>query len=74
MEDSFRFFPLWKRGMKGDFTAFQKAKLLRIFYLMSIRFFSAISAPLAKQAGEKPWYRCAQHLIRSHDKNYLPIL
>ena len=27
-ENSFRFFPLWKRGMKGEFTAFQKAKLL----------------------------------------------
>jgi hypothetical protein len=29
MENSFRFFPLWKRGMKGDLTAFQKPKLLR---------------------------------------------
>jgi hypothetical protein len=29
MENSFHFFPLWKRGMKGDLTAFQKAKLLR---------------------------------------------
>jgi hypothetical protein len=28
MENSFHFFPLWKRGMKGDLTAFQKAKLL----------------------------------------------
>jgi hypothetical protein len=28
MEDSFRFFPLWKMGMKGDFAASQKAKLL----------------------------------------------
>jgi hypothetical protein len=28
MEDSFRFFPLWKRGMKGDFNTFQKAKLV----------------------------------------------
>jgi hypothetical protein len=27
-EDSFRFFPLWKRGMMGEFPAFQKAKLL----------------------------------------------
>jgi hypothetical protein len=27
MEDPFHFFPLWKRGMKGYFTAFQKAKL-----------------------------------------------
>ena len=26
--NSFHFFPLWKRGMKGDLTAFQKAKLL----------------------------------------------
>jgi len=26
MENSFHFFPLWKRGMKGDLTAFQKAK------------------------------------------------
>jgi hypothetical protein len=33
MENSFRFFPLWKRGMKGDLTAFQKAKLLQKFYL-----------------------------------------
>ena len=29
MENSFPLFPLWKRGMKGDFMAFQKAKLLR---------------------------------------------
>jgi hypothetical protein len=29
MENSFHFFPLWKRGKKGDLTAFQKAKLLR---------------------------------------------
>jgi hypothetical protein len=29
MENSFHFFPLWKRGMKGDLTAFQKAKLLQ---------------------------------------------
>jgi hypothetical protein len=29
MENSFHFFPLWKRGMKGDLTAFQKAKRLR---------------------------------------------
>jgi hypothetical protein len=28
MENSFHFFPLWKRGMKGDLTAFQKAKVL----------------------------------------------
>jgi hypothetical protein len=33
MENSFHFFPLWKRGMKGDLTAFQKAKLLRRAYL-----------------------------------------
>jgi hypothetical protein len=26
--NSFHFFPLWKRGMKGELTAFQKAKLL----------------------------------------------
>jgi hypothetical protein len=32
MENSFRFFPLWKRGMKGDLMAFQKAKLLQFFY------------------------------------------
>jgi hypothetical protein len=25
------FIPLWKRGMKGDFTTFQKAKLLPCF-------------------------------------------
>jgi hypothetical protein len=25
----FHFFPLWKRGMKGDFTAIQKTKLLQ---------------------------------------------
>jgi len=31
MENSFHFFPLWKRGMKGDLTAFQKAKLLSKF-------------------------------------------
>ena len=37
MENSFRFFPRWKRGMKGDLTAFQKAKLLR-FILMVPRF------------------------------------
>jgi hypothetical protein len=35
MEDSFHFFPLWKRGMKGDLTAFQKAKRLRIFLFPS---------------------------------------
>jgi hypothetical protein len=29
MENFFHFFPLWKRGMKGDLMAFQKAKLLR---------------------------------------------
>jgi hypothetical protein len=29
MENSFHFFPLWKRGMKGDLTALQKAKLLQ---------------------------------------------
>jgi hypothetical protein len=29
MENSFHFFPLWKRGMKGDLMAFQKAKLLQ---------------------------------------------
>jgi hypothetical protein len=29
MDSSFRFFPLWKRGMKGDFMAFQKTKLLK---------------------------------------------
>jgi hypothetical protein len=28
MENSFHFFPLWKRGRKGDLKAFQKAKLL----------------------------------------------
>ena len=28
-ENSFHFFPLWKRGMKWDLTVFQKAKLLR---------------------------------------------
>jgi hypothetical protein len=33
MENSFHFFPLWKRGMKGDLTAFQKAKRLRFFFL-----------------------------------------
>jgi hypothetical protein len=27
----YQFFPLWKRGMKGDFMAFQKAKLLPFF-------------------------------------------
>jgi hypothetical protein len=32
MENFFHFFPLWKRGMKGDLMAFQKAKLLRRFY------------------------------------------
>jgi hypothetical protein len=31
MENSFHFFPLWKRGMKGDLTAFQKAKVLPLF-------------------------------------------
>jgi hypothetical protein len=31
MENSFHFFPLWKRGMKGDLIAFQKTKLLQIF-------------------------------------------
>jgi len=31
MENSFHFFPLWKRGMKGDLTAFQKAKRLQNF-------------------------------------------
>jgi hypothetical protein len=31
MENFFRFFPLWKRGMKGDLTAFQKAKRLQNF-------------------------------------------
>jgi len=35
MENSFHFFPLWKRGMKGDLTAFQKAKLLQICNLKS---------------------------------------
>jgi hypothetical protein len=29
MEKSLHFFPLWKRGMKGDLTAFQKAKRLQ---------------------------------------------
>jgi hypothetical protein len=29
--NSFHFFPLWKRGMKGDLTAFQKAKRLQDF-------------------------------------------
>jgi hypothetical protein len=29
MRNSFHFFPLWKRGKKGDLTAFQKAKLLQ---------------------------------------------
>jgi len=33
MENSFHFFPLWKRGMKGDLTAFQKAKLLQSFFI-----------------------------------------
>jgi hypothetical protein len=33
MENSFHFFPLWKRGMKGDFTAVQKAKLLPQFQM-----------------------------------------
>jgi hypothetical protein len=28
MENPFHFFPLWKRGMKGDLMAFQKAKRL----------------------------------------------
>ena len=32
MENSFHFFPLWKWGMKGDLTAFQKAKLLLSFH------------------------------------------
>ncbi len=27
------FFPLWKRGMRGDLTTFQTAKLLRYFYI-----------------------------------------
>jgi hypothetical protein len=26
-DQRFRFFPLWKRGMKGDLTAFQKTKV-----------------------------------------------
>jgi hypothetical protein len=43
MENSFRFFPLWKRGMKGDWTAFQKAKLLQSFFAFS-KTFSAFSA------------------------------
>jgi 3-oxoacyl-[acyl-carrier protein] reductase len=30
MEDSFPFIPLWKRGMKGDFTDFRKTKLLHL--------------------------------------------
>jgi hypothetical protein len=29
----YHFFPLWKRGMKGDLTAFQKAKLLPFFII-----------------------------------------
>jgi hypothetical protein len=32
MENSFHFSPFWKMGMKGDLTAFQKAKLLRFYY------------------------------------------
>ena len=36
MENSFHFFPLWKRGMKGDLTAFQKAKLLLKIYLCKL--------------------------------------
>ena len=27
MENSFHFFPLWKRRKKGDFNAFQKVRL-----------------------------------------------
>jgi multimeric flavodoxin WrbA len=37
MENSFHFFPLWKRGMKGDLTAFQKTKLLRGVYIFADR-------------------------------------
>jgi hypothetical protein len=36
MENFFHFFPLWKRGMKGDLTAFQKAKLLPFFQLEAL--------------------------------------
>jgi hypothetical protein len=40
MENSFHFFPLWKRGMKGDLTALQKAKLLprEKFLVSGLRF------------------------------------
>jgi len=33
MENFFHFFSLWKRGMKGDLTAFQKAKLLQFGHI-----------------------------------------
>ena len=37
MENSFHFFPLWKRGVKGDLMAFQKAKLLLKILFISPR-------------------------------------
>jgi hypothetical protein len=40
MENFFHFFPLWKRGMKGDLTAFQKAKLLRFPHFVQSKKFS----------------------------------
>jgi hypothetical protein len=36
MENFFHFFPLWKRGMKRDLTAFQKAKLLQFLWFLPI--------------------------------------
>jgi hypothetical protein len=39
-------FPLWKRGMKGDFTAFQKTKRL----LISLR-----TSNSRLQAGKDDW-------------------
>jgi len=46
MKNSFHFFPLWKRGMKEDLTAFQKAK--RLPYLL----FGAWDLVLSWQFGQ----------------------
>jgi hypothetical protein len=41
----FHFFPLWKRGRKGDFTAFKKTKLFPYYFIEPCTFIASIFIP-----------------------------
>ena len=67
MENSFHCFPLWKRGMKGDLTAFQKAKLLPL-----LRFsFLWKNKLVARKSRQRRDFRAGQGLKFNSSSAYL---